>query len=229
MIPALVKARSQRGVSVGSTMMVHIFTTKNLSVPFLINEILTTVVGIVVAHVVNLVYMPHYENELYKIRSRLFKESASLFVHLANHLETGQYIWDGQEINTIHSLIEKGRKISRIHEENFIPADEWISFFEAKEKQFEHIEAMVTLLSRVDHVVIQGKMLSTLLREVAEKLEKEQLMDLWKIQQKIGQLCKDYEIMDLPKTRKEFMVRSALLHSLYELEEYLKLYRIQLS
>jgi uncharacterized membrane protein YgaE (UPF0421/DUF939 family) len=226
-IPLLVKLGAERGIVLSSVVSLHLFDAQVISWSVIGNEMMILFSGMVVSLLINMVYMPPRKKKLQEIRSQLAEECASLFGHLANHLEQEGYVWDGKEILTISTLIEQGKKEALVDVENAITRDEMESyqFFEEKERQFETIKRMLSVLSHVQKVIVQGQMLADMLRKIAGRIERGEQAQLGMMYDEIRILRAEYERMPLPTTREEFEIRAALLQILNELENYIHFYR----
>lgn len=222
LIPVLVRTRTERGVVLGTVVTVHVFTSGHLDMAILLNEIWLLLTGMSVSLTVNWIYMPNRKEKLLDISRQLSLANASVFDHLARALEEEDYLWDGKEILTIYDLIQRGKKEALLHEDNYITSDDVLRFhhFEKKEKQYERIKHMLALVSRVDQVIVQGKMLASILREISAVL-RSGMDDFHTVEEEIRALRETFEDMPLPKTRKEFEIRAALLQMLNELEGYI--------
>jgi uncharacterized membrane protein YgaE (UPF0421/DUF939 family) len=226
-IPLLVKMGAERGIVLSSVVSLHLFDAQEISWSVIGNEMMILFSGMVVSLLINMAYMPPRKKKLQEIRGQLAEECASLFEHLANHLEQEGYVWDGKEILTISTLIEQGKKEALVDVENAITRDEMESyqFFEEKEKQFETIKRMLSVLSHVQKVIVQGQMLADMLRKIAGRIERGEQAQMGMMYDEIRVLRAEYECMPLPTTREEFEIRAALLQILNELENYIQFYR----
>ncbi|MBN2910931.1 aromatic acid exporter family protein [Polycladomyces sp. WAk] len=222
LIPILVRTKTERSVVLGTVITIHVYTAGHLDMDILLNEIWLILTGMTVSLTINWLYMPSRKEQLLNIHRRLELAVADVFDHFARALEEKNYLWDGAEILTIHNLIQQGKKEALLHEDNYITSDDVLRFhhFEKKEKQYERIKHMLALVSRVDQVIVQGKMLASILRKMSETL-RSGADDFHQIQEEIRALRETCEDMPLPKTRKEFEIRAALLQMLNELEGYI--------
>ena len=221
-IPVLFLAKVDRGIVISSVVTIHLYSAEVVNFAFYFNEVLLLTVGMGVSLLVNLIYMPNRSKELANIRQELDRQYASLFHHLANHLQQENYVWDGAEYLTIAQLIKKGKETALFDIENYVSKKELeqYHYFEIQEKRFEYIDRILPLVSRVDQVLVQGIMLSGMLSQLSVLLEENRKGDILVLYGDIRLLRKEYEEMDLPATRKEFEIRAALLMILNELEGF---------
>lgn len=221
-IPVLFLAKLEQGIVMSSVVIIHLYSAETVNVAFYLNEVLLLTVGMGVALLVNLIYMPNRSKELSAIREELDKQYSSLFHHLSNHLRQENYVWDGAEFITIAQLIKKGKETALFDIENYVSRKELeqYHYFEVQENRFQYIERILTLVSRVDQVLVQGVMLSNMFARLSEILKENKKGDLPVLYGDIRLLRKEYEEMELPATRKEFEIRAALLMILNELEGF---------
>jgi len=221
-IPVLFLAKLEQGIVMSSVVIIHLYSAETVNVAFYLNEVLLLTVGMGVALLVNLIYMPNRSKELSAIREELDKQYSSLFHHLSNHLRQENYVWDGAEFLTIAQLIKKGKETALFDIENYVSRKELeqYHYFEVQENRFQYIERILTLVSRVDQVLVQGVMLSNMFARLSEILKENKKGDLPVLYGDIRLLRKEYEEMELPATRKEFEIRAALLMILNELEGF---------
>jgi uncharacterized membrane protein YgaE (UPF0421/DUF939 family) len=225
-IPLLVKAGAENGVVLSSVVSLHLYAAQQISLGVIWNEMMILFCGILVSLIINTVYMPSRTKRVQEIKEKLNKECASVFTELANHLERKDYIWSGREIIAISDLIELGKREALLEAENSVTRDDMESYryFAEKERKFEIIKRMLTLLSHVQKVVVQGEMLAAVLRKIAVKIKDGKDKELAVMYDEIYVLRKEYEAMPLPTTREEFEIRAALLQILNELERYIQIY-----
>lgn len=221
-IPLLFLAKVDRGIVTSSVVTIHLFSAETVNFSFYLNEVLLLTVGMGVALLVNLIYMPNRSKELEQIHNELDNQYSSLFHHLANHLQQENYIWDGTEFLSIDQLIKKGKETALFDIENYVSKRELAQYhyFEVQEKRFQYIERILPLLSRVDQVLVQGVMLSRMFSQLSNLLKAHKKGDILVLYGDIRLLRKEYEEMELPATRKEFEIRAALLMILNELEGF---------
>jgi uncharacterized membrane protein YgaE (UPF0421/DUF939 family) len=225
-IPVLVRTGTARGIVLSAVICVHLFTAGDLSVQLLLNESLLILSGMLVALAINWSYMPKRLDELYIVRKSIEEKSSSMLRQMARCLKEEEYVWDGAEILQIHSLIQQGRHLALFHEENYITPHDVLTlrYFEMKEKQFNHLKYMVALVSRVDCVVVQGQMLAAIMEKASEQLLYNPAAHAPALKRELKNLVQTCEELPLPRTRKEFEVRAALLQILHELLEYIQVY-----
>jgi uncharacterized membrane protein YgaE (UPF0421/DUF939 family) len=71
--------------------------------------------------------------------------------------------------------------------------------------------------------VKQGQMIASFIEELAEHIHSGNTAVIYL--DHLAEMRKDFEQMELPKTREEFEIRAALLHFIKEMEQYLLIKR----
>jgi uncharacterized membrane protein YgaE (UPF0421/DUF939 family) len=105
--------------------------------------------------------------------------------------------------------------------ENHILREEnvYFEYFKMREKQFEIIERVLPMVTSLTSTVKQGEMVAAFLEELSENIHPGNTAYIYI--DKLRGMKKEFEEMELPKTRKEFEVRAALLQLVNEMNEYL--------
>lgn len=219
-IPTIVLLKAQEGIATSSVIILHLYTLQQLTVAILINEFALIIIGIGMALIMNL-YMPSVEKTLQKIQGDLEFNFKEILHQFAIFLKTGDNNWDGKEITEAANLINKGKDIALQNVENHLLRydDQFYHYFKMREKQFDIIERMMPIISSLDHTVIQGEKIALFLEELREGVRPgigpiDYLKRLYELQDEFKQ-------MDLPKSRDEFEIRSALFEVVKEIEQYL--------
>ena len=92
-----------------------------------------------------------------------------------------------------------------------------------REKQFEIIERVLPIVTSISQTVKQGKMIASFIEEIADHIHAGNTAMMFLDQ--LAEMRKEFEQMELPKTREEFEIRAALLHFIKEMEQYLLIKR----
>jgi uncharacterized membrane protein YgaE (UPF0421/DUF939 family) len=88
-----------------------------------------------------------------------------------------------------------------------------------REKQFEILERVLPIVTSLTVTLPQGKMIAEFLQELSENIQPGNTAHIYL--DKLKKMKKEFEEMELPKTREEFEVRAALLQLVKEMNEYL--------
>ena len=127
----------------------------------------------------------------------------------------------GKEITETARMLEEAKSLAFKDIENHFLRDENIYFhyFKMREKQFEIIERILPIVTSITRTVKQGNMWADFLEELSENIKPENTAQIFI--EKLNEMKKEFEEMDLPKTREEFEIRAALLQLTNEMNRYL--------
>ncbi|WP_338451699.1 aromatic acid exporter family protein [Niallia oryzisoli] len=225
-IPTVVMLKASEGIVSSTVIILHFFSQGEVSFAFVLNELAIIIIGIGVALLANL-YMPSLDSQVEEIQKKIENNFKRIFLEIAKYLRVGDSNWDGKEISETIHLIDDAKTLSfRVLENQFIHNEEddlYYMYFTIREKQFEIIERVLPIVTSISHTVEQGKMIADFIEELAEHIHAGNTADIYL--DKLNEMHKVFENMELPKTRKEFEVRAALLHFVKEMEQYLLIKR----
>lgn len=219
-IPTTVLLKIHEGISTSTVIILHLYIYGQVTISFLLNEIILITVGVGVALLMN-AYMPSVERELSKIKNRVENLFEKILHELAIYAEHGDQNWAGKEITEAADLLHEGKNIALQNLENKLVRyeDEYYHYFKMREKQLEIIERILPLLANIDVQVEQGEMIGRFLQDLSEGVNPDNTAHIFLVE--LDELRKTFKQMPLPKTREEFEARSALFYLLYEMEQYL--------
>ena len=223
-IPTLVMVKAKDGIATSTVIILHIFTSQQITAGLLLNEIGIISIGIGVALLVNL-YMPSVESELKRYQEKIEVKFGVIFKEMVKYLRLHDYSWDGKEITETEELLSKASTLAFRDVENHFLRNEniYYHYFKMREKQFENIERMLPIITSITHSVEQGEMIADFLEEISEAIHPGNTAI--KFLNKMEDMKKQFKEMDLPDTREEFEARAALLLFLKEMEQYLQIKR----
>ncbi|MDF0727372.1 aromatic acid exporter family protein [Cytobacillus sp. S13-E01] len=223
-IPTLVMVKAKDGIATSTVIILHIFTSQQITAGLLLNEIGIISIGIGVALLVNL-YMPSVESELKRYQEKIEVKFGVIFKEMVKYLRLHDYSWDGKEITETEELLSKASTLAFRDVENHFLRNEniYYHYFKMREKQFENIERMLPIITSITHSVEQGEMIAAFLEEISEAIHPGNTAI--KFLNKMEDMKKQFKEMDLPDTREEFEARAALLLFLKEMEQYLQIKR----
>ncbi len=220
-IPTIMMLKAKDGVVTSSVIILHIYMARTISWSIFFNELGVITVGIGVALLINL-YMPSVDKKLTDYQKKIEENFKIIFSEMVRYLRTGESLWDGKEITESASLLDEAKMLAlRDVENHFFKEDENIYFhyFKTREKQFEILERVLPIVTSLTSTVKQGEMVAAFLEELSENIHPGNTAHIYI--NKLKDMKKEFEEMELPKTREEFEIRAALLQLINELNEYL--------
>ncbi|PLS01673.1 aromatic acid exporter family protein [Neobacillus cucumis] len=219
-IPIIVMLKARDGVVTSSVIILHIFMARHISWDLFFNELGVITVGIGVALLINL-YMPSVDKKLKVYQIKIEENFKIIFCEMVRYLRTGESSWDGKEITESAKLLDEAKMIALRDFENHILREDnlYFQYFKMREKQFEIIERLLPMVTSLTRTVVQGKMVAAFLEELSENIHPGNTAYIYI--DKLREMKKEFEEMELPKTREEFEVRAALLQLVNEMNEYL--------
>lgn len=223
-IPTVVMAGAKEGVVSSSVIIMHIYSSGNVTAGLLLNELGIITIGIGVALVMNL-YMPSVDYKLEEYQREIEAYFKKIFSEIAIYLKNNDSSWDGNELTEAARVIEKAKALALLDVENNILRDEnlYYQYFRIREKQFEIIERVLPSVTSIPHHVEQGTMVAEFVETLAKGINPGNTV-LFHLE-KLMRMKAEFENMELPKTREEFEARAALLHFVNEMEQFLLLKR----
>ncbi|MBY0145578.1 aromatic acid exporter family protein [Neobacillus niacini] len=219
-IPTVVMFKANDGIVTSSVIILHIYMADNLSIGLFLNELGVIIIGIGVALIINL-YMPSADNRLNQYQLKLEENFKVIFCEMVKFLRTGESDWSGKEITETAKLLEEAKSYAFRDVENHFLRDEndYFHYFKMREKQFEVIERVLPIVTSLTVTLPQGKMIAQFLKELSGNIQPGNTAYIYL--EKLKEMKKEFEEMELPKTREEFEVRAALLQLVKEMNEYL--------
>ena len=219
-IPTVVMLGAKDGVVTSSVIILHIYMSHQISLAIFLNELGVIITGIGVALLINL-YMPSVDKKLKEYQSKLEEYFKIIFCEMVRYLKSGDSNWDGKEITAIAQLLDEAKMLALQDVENHFLREENIYFyyFKMREKQFEIIERVLSIVTSITSMVKQGHMVAEFLEELSENIHPGNTAFIYL--DKLREMKNEFEGMDLPKTREEFETRAALLQLVKEMNSYL--------
>lgn len=99
------------------------------------------------------------------------------------------------------------------------PNEAWTAYFIMRKEQLSRIEGMLELISQVYQRMPQGEFAAVLFDRLSVDVNQEEYTGI--TEQMLAELEEDFKKMELPSTREEFEIRSAILQLCRELSLYL--------
>ncbi|MEH7308104.1 aromatic acid exporter family protein [Neobacillus drentensis] len=219
-IPTIVMLKAKDGIVTSSVIILHIYMAKKVTMDIFLNELGVITIGIGVALLVNL-YMPSVDRKLLDYVSELEENFKIIFCEIVNYLRTGEGRWAGKEITVSAQLLDEAIALALQDVENHFLRDEnmYFHYFKMREKQFAIIERILPLVTSITHTVKQGHMIADFLEELSDNIHSRNTAHIYI--EKLREMKKIFQEMELPQTREEFEVRAALLQLVNEMNDYL--------
>ncbi|CAH0121132.1 MULTISPECIES: aromatic acid exporter family protein [unclassified Paenibacillus] len=219
--PLLARANLKDGIITSSVVVFHIFGKQEVSMLAIGNELASLAVGFGAATAVNLIYMPKVDERLSTVRNQAEQLFSAIFVQIANHLRDGNYIWSGRELLEAQEAIDSGIQLANKSVENQLirPDDSWLVYFYMRQQQLESIERMMAIISQVYQILPQGALVAELFEHLSEDVKESHYTG--RVELLLGRLEEEFRNMELPRSRTEFEVRSAILQLCRELGQFL--------
>ncbi|MEC0205642.1 aromatic acid exporter family protein [Paenibacillus lautus] len=221
--PAISKANFKEGIVTSSVVVFRVFQGEEIGVDILVTQIELLIIGLGSAMLVNLVYMPNSEGAMMEIRRKVDGLFSVIFYHFSLTLRDPEHIWDGKELIEANRQIEKGIEEAKRASENQMihPDGSWNIYFYMRKEQMENIQSMMHQISQVYERLPHG----VLTAEIFDQLSKDVVAEGYtgKSEGLLIELEDRFKEMELPTTREEFEVRSAILQLCHELEYYLNI------
>lgn len=219
----IVKSGYKEGIVTSSVIVFRVFGQAELSLHVLLQQVELLAIGLGSAGVVNLIYMPQTGGVIYGIRKEVDRYFSVIFTQMARTLREPAYMWDGKELIDADNAVQRGLTAATREMENHVihPDEAWNVYFYMRKEQLESIQSMMQLISQVYRHLPHGEMVAELFDQLSGDVLAEEYTG--RTEHLLEELEQEFESMDLPETREEFEVRSAILQLCRELALYLKI------
>ncbi|MEQ6387984.1 aromatic acid exporter family protein [Bacillaceae bacterium S4-13-58] len=220
-IPATVKLKVTEGIVSSTVIILHLFNFGAIGMQEILNEVLIILVGLGTALIMNL-YMPSLENNLQKIQKKVEDNFSIVLKEIANFLRNGDLSWTGKELTETSKLLDQAMNVAFHDVENHMLRRNTYSYFyyfKMRIKQFEHLERMVPLVSRISNTYEQNHDMADFFETLGKAVHPGNTASIFL--DKLHVLKENFRNQDLPITRNEFETRANLFALLGEIEQYL--------
>ncbi|QTM99766.1 aromatic acid exporter family protein [Sediminibacillus dalangtanensis] len=221
-IPTTVLLKLTPGIVTSSVIILHLYSSGEITFSLLVNEFFLIVIGIGTALLLNL-YMPSLDNNLVDLQEKVEDNFRTILKEIAIYLREGRETWTGKELTETDELLNKAERLVARDIENHLLRDKhtFFDYFIMRRKQFELLRRMLPLVSQMDRLYEQNYRMANFFDELAEAVHPGNTAKLHL--ETLRELRKTFDKDDLPKTRIEFETRANLFRLLYEIEQYLVL------
>ncbi|MDP4096541.1 aromatic acid exporter family protein [Paenibacillus sp. P96] len=221
--PFIVKVGFKEGIVTGSVVVFRVFSEGIIDVEVLLTQLWLLLIGLGSAMVVNLAYMPRTDNTMLEIRQHIDQTFSVIFTRIAQTLRQPVYDWDGSEIIAADEAITKGISEAGRSLENQVlhPREDWKVYFYMRRQQLDSIQNMMQLISQMYLHMPQAALVAELFEQLSVDVVTEHYTG--RTEKLLQQVDEKFKEMELPATREEFEIRSAILQLSRELSQYLKI------
>ncbi|MBX0358645.1 aromatic acid exporter family protein [Halobacillus sp. Nhm2S1] len=219
-IPTTVWFKITPGIVTSSVIILHLYGSGDIGWSIIWNEVLLITVGIGTALLLNL-YMPSLEKKLNQYRRQVESNFSIILREIAQFLRNGDNDWTGKELTETANLLEKAKSLSYRDVENHLlrSHNHFYHYFHMRTKQFELLERMLPLVSRISSSDIHGVRMAEFFDDLADAVHPGNTAVIYL--RMLKEMKEDFREDRLPETREEFEVRASLFHLLNEIEDYL--------
>lgn len=221
--PVIVRVGFKEGIVTGSVVVFRVFSGGVIDLDVLLTQLWLLLIGLGSAMVVNLAYMPRSDNTMLEIRQDIDRTFSVIFKNISNTLSSSTYIWDGKELIEADKAIAKGMIEAGRSLENQVlnPQEDWKIYFYMRRQQLDSIQNMVQLISQIYQHMPQAELVAELFDQLSQDVQTEHYTG--RTEKLLEQVQNEFKEMELPATREEFEIRSAILQLSRELSQYLKI------
>ena len=221
-IPTTVEFRVNEGIVTSSVIILHLYSSKGVTLSLLVNETILIIIGVGVALIMNM-YMPSVEHKLKLYQQKIEANFSTILMEIVKYVRDNDYTWDGKELTETSKWLAEAKSLAFREVENHFLREQnyYYRYFDMREKQFEIIERILPLVTNIPSIVKQSDILADFIRELAENVHPQNTAMIYL--KKLEEMEKRFRDMKLPVTREEFESRAALLQLMREMERYLLL------
>ncbi|UOQ83582.1 aromatic acid exporter family protein [Gracilibacillus salinarum] len=219
-IPIVVYVNAKKGIVTSTVFILHLYTLEHVTVSILLNEMLLLVIGVGAALLMN-TYMPSNEKQMRNIQGEIEQCFQKVWYEYARYLRENSTDWSGEELIIASKKIDEGLAQALRATDNHIfrHDDYFYQYFKMRESLLDIMERMLPLISTLDYTVMQSQKIAEFMEELSHAVHPGNTAISYL--KKLEEMTDEFRGMELPHTRREFEVRSALFHLLYEMENYL--------
>lgn len=221
--PLIVRSGFKEGIVTSSVIVFRVFGQAEITVHILLQQVELLAIGLGSAGLVNFIYMPPAGGIMAGIRKEVDGYFSVIFKQMARTLRDPGYLWDGKELIGAGEAVQKGLNAASREMENHVihPDEAWNVYFYMRKEQLESIQNMMQLLSQVYRQLPHGDMVGELFDQLSGDVLAEEYTG--RTEHLLEALEQEFQEMELPDSREEFEIRSAILQLCRELALYLKI------
>lgn len=221
-VPLMTWLKASEALTVNTVLVTHIYTLQSLGVGILMNEMALTIIGVLVAWVLNL-HMPNLENEIRMLQMEVEDRIKGVLEQIEAKLMGQDKSASTDRLDDLKIQLDEGTKKAYIYHNNYILKDHryFIKYFQMRKEQYRVLKHMNQLFHEsfitVKEALPIGAFTHRLVIELNECNDGEDLLRALK------DLKNHYKASDLPVTREEFEHRAVLFQYLNDLEHFIEI------
>jgi uncharacterized membrane protein YgaE (UPF0421/DUF939 family) len=221
-LPTLVSLRFQDGFVSSVVILLHIYSHQNFTLDLLVNELMLMAIGFGTAFIVNF-YMPDISRKLKKYQVELESLYSKIIKEIANYLRNGDLDWDGKELTDAAAILRKGKALAYQDVENHLARheNEYYSYFDMREEQFEIIERVLPKVTAIPLVLSHSHLIADFLEELAENVHPGNTAKRYI--SKLEGVKEEFAELPLPHSHEMFKAMASLYQFIEEMEHYLEI------
>lgn len=224
-IPLTSKLKISEGMVPAVVLSTHLLIADDITLYWIINEILITIIGVGVAAIAN-IYMPSLNSDFQEDKEYIENEYKVILTKMSKSLITHTVDLDEEEIlrNLEKRLKESQNRAYKIANNQLLKADTYyVDYINMRMHQFDIIKKLRSHFERFYMSFEQTHMIAMFTKKVAEQIK--ETNDCKELLENLEILKSDFKKMALPKTREEFENRAQLLQFLNDMEDLLNIKR----
>lgn len=221
-LPTLVSLRFQDGFVSSVVILLHIYSQQNFTLSLLVNELSLMAVGFGTAFLVNF-YMPDISRRLKSYQGELEELYTKIFKEIARYLRNGDLDWDGKELTEAQAVLKKGKALAYQDVENHLTRheNEFYSYFDMREDQFEIIERVLPKVTAIPIVLSHSHLIADFMDELADNVHPGNTAK--KYISKLEGVKQEFAALPLPDSHETFKAMASLYQFIEEMEHYLQI------
>lgn len=219
-IPTIVSLGVTDGFISSAVIMLHVYTAANFTWDLLVNEFWLMIIGFGVGLAVNM-YMPDLQKELDYYLIEVEGLYRTIFSEIVKYLRNGDTSWDGRQLITAASVLNKAKSLAFQDVENHLTRKEnfYYVYFDMREKQLEIIERVLPKVTALPVMVQQAELVADFMEDLAEHIHSGNTASHYR--EKLDRVKEEFARMPLPESHEKFQAMAALYQFIEEMDQYL--------
>lgn len=215
--------RIEDGLAMSTVLMTHLWSSKGITWPAVLNEMILMSIGIAMGIVMNL-YMPKQIDAIKADQRRIEDSMRGILSKIAEAV-LRQYDPDTieRDLQELQALLSESRKRAFVHVNNTFNRDMryYLQYMDMRREQYAVLRRMADALPRLRSVPGQSHVVASFIRMTSYSLhEYNNAADLL---EQLAEIRRYFRNGELPVTREEFEARAVLYEIVNELHRLLQL------
>lgn len=221
-IPLAFALKVEVGIAPSSVLAIHLWSSQQLTLALLVNELLLMGIGAGVAILLNW-YMPSYQLEIQEKRETIEELLRQILWKIESFLRLGDGRNDAALIRQVKQELSEAKRIVYLDSENqvFSQVSKDLEYFEMRSEQVKLLEVMAMNLNDFKCSAEEALILAEMFHLTAEQLHEQNpaqtLLD------EIESYLENFRERELPQSRAEFEYRAMLFQLLKDLQKFIGL------